>query len=624
MHEVVRKRQMAAKLTLSHKLWLAALVPLSVNVYLYSETQSQVKTLERQVEELDARRAEASTANSIITNEVFALQGLMQYKMFHSQKDKQEHELYMERMAKDVAELESLLTKKLNNPADASKIHFLYAELLHALKESDFRPDKDNQFGSFFEDLERNQRVKRAMLALIETLREIDRKAKVAVETGVIAENESRSKLRNVFDLALLINSLISVTFAVYVTQTIVRRVRSIQENYKRLADHQPLLPTAKSQDELGELDESFRAMAENLESGRQAQLEMMQQVAKSRDSLQTVIDALPSALFITDSEGKVESINKFARDFFNIDLNYFHEEKLSKLFQLNQEIRTNFITMLARETVSTPMDLFALTPEKELVPVKVSTVSFGVDEGQKFLTVVADETESYRLKQARSEFLSMISHDMRTPLGTISGVLQLELKGAHGDLGKETGDRLEVALKSTSVLLELVNRVLKIEEIATSDIELNQEKIDIAQVTKEVESIIAPQLAAKNLKIVNKVGNASVFADRSYIREVIMNLVSNAVKYSPEEGEIRLSNKTDNNQVIVEVADQGPGVPSSKKNSIFERYKQADKKRDAKLGFGLGLSICKAIVLQHGGSIGVRDADGGGSVFWFSLEARS
>ncbi|HIA54389.1 MAG TPA: HAMP domain-containing histidine kinase, partial [Candidatus Melainabacteria bacterium] len=279
---------------------------------------------------------------------------------------------------------------------------------------------------------------------------------------------------------------------------------------------------------------------------------------------------------------------------------------------------------MLARETLSTPMDLFALTSEKELVPVKVSTVSFGVDEGQKFLTVVADETESYRLKQARSEFLSMISHDMRTPLGTISGVLQLELKGVNGDLGKETGDRLEVALKSASVLLELVNRVLKIEEIATSDIELNQEKIDIAEVTKEVESIIAPQLEAKNLKIVNKVESTSVFADRSYIQEVIMNLVSNAVKYSPEEGEIRLSNKTDNNQVIVEVADQGPGVPSSKKNSIFERYKQADKKRDAKLGFGLGLSICKAIVLQHGGSIGVRDADGGGSVFWFSLDARS
>lgn len=611
---------MAAKLTLSHKLWLAALIPLAVNVYLYSETQSQVKLLERQVEELDARRAEASTANSIISNEVFALQALMQYKMFHSQKDKEEHELYMQRMAKDVEELESLLTKKLNNPADASKIHFLYAELLHSLKESDFRPDKENQLGSFFEDLERNRRVKHAMLALVETLREIDRKAKVAVETGVIAENESRSKLRNVFDLALLLNSLISIVFALYVTQTIVRRVRAIQENYRRLADHQPLLQPVKSEDELGELDESFRSMAENLEAGRQAQLEMMQQVAKSRDNLQTVIDALPSALFITDSDGKVESINKFARDFFKIDLNYFHEQKLSKLFQLNSEIRINFITMLVRETVTTPMDLMAVTPEKELVPVKVSTVSFGSDEERKFLTVVADETESYRLKQARSDFLSMISHDMRTPLGTIGGVLQLELKGAHGPLSKESNDRLEVALKSTSVLLELVNRVLKIEHIATSDIQLSQEKLDIAEVIKEVVSIIEPQLEAKKLKIVDESVTQSVLADRNYIQEVIMNLVSNAVKYSPEGGEIRLSNKTENDQVVVEVADQGPGVPASKKNSIFERYKQADKKRDSKLGFGLGLSICKAIVLQHGGLIGVRDAEGGGSVFWFSL----
>lgn len=211
----------------------------------------------------------------------------------------------------------------------------------------------------------------------------------------------------------------------------------------------------------------------------------------------------------------------------------------------------------------------------------------------------------------------------MRTPLGTISGVLQLELKGAHGALAKETRDRLEVALKSASVLLELVNRVLKIEQIATSDIELSQEKIDISDLTKEVASIIAPQLESKKLDIVNKVESQSVFADRGYIQEVLMNLVSNAVKYSPEGGEIRLSNKTEDGRVIIEVADQGPGVPTSKKNSIFERYKQADKKRDSKLGFGLGLAICKAIVLQHGGSIGVRDADGGGSVFWFSLESK-
>ncbi|MBA3993809.1 MAG: hypothetical protein C0469_09805 [Cyanobacteria bacterium DS2.3.42] len=615
---------MPAKLTLTHKLCLAVLVPLSVNVYLYSETQRQVKSLEKQVEELESRRAEASTANSIITNEVFALQALMQYKMFHSKKDKEEFDMYMQKMRDDISALELLLTTKLNAPADASKVHFLYAELLHSLKESDFRPDADNQLGSFFEDLERNQRVKRAMLSLIETLRGIDKKARIAVETGVVAETAQRAVFRNFFDLTLLLNSLFSAIFALYVTQFIVRRVTAIRENYKRLADHQPLLPSMKSDDELGELDNSFRAMAENLEAGRQAQLEMMQQIASSRDKLQTVIDALPSALFITDSEGHVESINKFAKDCFHIDLNYFHEQQLAKLFQLNPEMRPNFITMLARETVTAPMEFFAVTPDKELVPVKVSTVSFDSNDKQKFLTVVADESESFRLKQAKSDFFSMVSHDMRTPLGTISGVLQLAIKGAHGELNKETVDRLNVALHNSSVLLELVNRLLQIEQIATTDIELNPEIVDVSQIASEVVSLIAPQLEPKNLKLINESHSQSVFADRSYIQEVVMNLVSNAIKYSPEGGEIRLSNKTDGDQTIVEVADQGPGVPASKKKAIFERFKQADKKRDSKIGFGLGLAICKAIVSQHGGSIGVRDADGGGSIFWFSLTSKN
>lgn len=615
---------MPAKLTLTHKLCLAVLVPLSVNVYLYSETQRQVKSLEKQVEELESRRAEASTANSIITNVVFALQALMQYKMFHDKREKIEFDSYMQKMHDDIAALEVLLTTKLNDPAAASKIHFLYAELLHSLKESDFRPDADNQFGSFFEDLERNKRVKRAMISLIETLRAIDKKAKIAVETGVVAETAQRARFRNFFDLTLLLNSLFSAIFALYVSQFIVRRVTAIRENYRRLADHQPLLPSMKFDDELGELDNSFRAMAENLEAGRQAQLEMMQQIATSRDKLQTVIDALPSALFITDSEGRVESVNKFAKECFNIDLNYFHEQLLPKLFQLNPEMRANFISMLVRETVSAPMDLFAVTAEKELVPVKVSTVCFDSNDQKKYLTVVTDETESFRLIQAKSDFFSMISHDMRTPLGTISGVLQMAINGAHGELNEETSERLNVALNNSSVLLELVNRLLQIEQIAASDIELNPEVIDISEIATDVVLLIAPQLESKNLRLINEIQSQSVFADRSYIQEVVINLVSNAIKYSPEGGEIRLSNKTDDKQTFFEVSDQGPGVPASKKKTIFERFKQADKKRDSKIGFGLGLAICKAIVSQHGGSIGVRDADGKGSVFWFSLESRN
>lgn len=615
---------MPAKLTLTHKLGLMVLIPLAVNWYFYSHTHAKVKELEKLVDELADRRAVASAANSLITNEFFALQALMQFKMFRDQGDRKDFDVYMGKMADSINTLETLLAKKLNDPATASRIHFRNAELMHALKVSDFHPDAENQFGSFFEDLEKNRRVKHAMLGLIETLREIDLSAKTAVESGITAEKSSRAELRRSFDLLVLINSLMTIAIVLFISKLIVKPVNTIAENFNRVSEHKPLLEPIKSNDELEELDENFREMIDKLEANRKSQLEMMQQISSSRDSLQTVIDVLPAALFITDEKGHVESINKFAKDLFGIDLNYFHEQNLSKMFQLNAEQRAKFINMLEGETTAVPTDLFAVTPDKELVPVRVSTVSFENNKEKKFLTVVADETESFRLQQARSDFFSMVSHDMRTPLSTISGVLQMAIKGAHGSVNKETSDRLEMAMKSSSVLLELVNRLLKMEQFATADIELNQEIIDIAEVTNEVTTMITPQLEGKSLSLVNEIESRSVFADRAYIEEVVMNLVSNAIKYSPEGGEIRLSNRMEDSQVVVEIADQGPGVPASKRSTIFERYRQADKKRDSKVGFGLGLAICKAIILQHGGSIGVRDAKDGGSVFWFSLKSKT
>jgi len=163
---------MPAKLTLTHKLGLMVLIPLAVNWYFYSHTHTKVKELEKLVDELADRRAVASAANSLITNEFFALQALMQYKMFRDKGDRKDFDVYMGKMAESIDTLETLLAKKLNDPATASRMHFRNAELMHALKVSDFHPDAENQFGSFFEDLERNRRVKHAMLGLIETLRE--------------------------------------------------------------------------------------------------------------------------------------------------------------------------------------------------------------------------------------------------------------------------------------------------------------------------------------------------------------------------------------------------------------------------------------------------------------------
>lgn len=609
------------KLNLTHKLCLMVMVPLLVNLFLYNETQRQVNSLEKLVLELSARREIVSRANDIITNEFFAFQALMQYKMFGDQRQKRDFETYISRMTSHVAPLQTLLREQMRDGLEAERLGALYSDFMRNLGGSQFSIDEQNQVGSFFDDLERNQKLKKSMVRFLNSLRFIDQKAKAAVDTSNQAESSTRAQLRNWYDWVLAVNCLMAILVAFLVTQFMVKGVRVIGDNFKRLANHQPLLPPLKTSDELEDLDQNFRSMAQNLESSRLIQLEMMQQVSNSRDKLQVVIDALPSALFITDKDGKVENMNEFAKALFEVNLNYFHQNTLAKAFQVNKEMRSDFMAMLIRETLDKPLELNAITAEKELVPVKVSTVSFNQDDQTKYLTVLVDETEAYMLKQAKSDFFSMISHDMRTPLATISGVLQMTLKGAHGAVTQEQENKLRVALKSSSVLLEMVNRLLQIEKIASAEIELHAEPVDIWSLVEEVVHIIEPQLEAKNLSLVVHDQHQEVLADKTYIVEVIMNLISNAMKYSPAGGEISVSCRLEGDQVFVEVADQGPGVPESKKKLVFERYKQVDKRRDSKIGFGLGLSICKSIVLQHGGSIGVKDGLAGGSIFWFSLK---
>lgn len=226
---------------------------------------------------------------------------------------------------------------------------------------------------------------------------------------------------------------------------------------------------------------------------------------------------------------------------------------------------------------------------------------------------------EAARLKQ---EFVAMVSHDLRTPLTSIQGFLTLLEDGAYGDLPTKAHERTHLANRSINRLISLINDLLDMEKMEAGKLEMN---IDVTPVQPIVErSIDSVQNFAEQhqVKLESERTEFDVVADPDRIVQVLVNLLSNAIKFSPKGAPVRITTEQSDKIVEVRVIDQGPGIPAKYIDTIFERFRQLPEGAQKKGSTGLGLAICKAIIEQHGGTIGVDTEEGKGSTFWFKLPA--
>ena len=227
-------------------------------------------------------------------------------------------------------------------------------------------------------------------------------------------------------------------------------------------------------------------------------------------------------------------------------------------------------------------------------------------------------------LDQAKSEFLSIASHELRTPLTSIKGSLNLLSSGAMGpapDIG--SAKLLKIAEMETDRLIRLINDLLDLAKVEAGKLPLASSWLswdDVLGKTTEGLTGLAHQ-AGVQIKPV-RTPSLEAFIDSDRIQQVLTNLISNAIKFSPAGSTVTVSTgKNEQGQLVVKVADQGPGIASGDLTSIFDKFNQGSAPENpiAK-GTGLGLAIAKALVEEHGGKIGVESELGNGSTFWFTL----
>ncbi len=242
------------------------------------------------------------------------------------------------------------------------------------------------------------------------------------------------------------------------------------------------------------------------------------------------------------------------------------------------------------------------------------------VKQQQRLLEKTKEAKAASKLK---SEFLASMSHELRTPLNVIIGFSELMLDEIPGKVNDEQRQCLDDVLTSSRHLLQLINEVFDLSKLETSKLELSMTTVSLKDVTKWLRKTVMPILAPKKqaLDIVVEDGLPPVYGDEIKIKQVLLNLLSNSAKFTPDGGKIRIEVIRKDNQCYVSVIDNGIGIKREDKERIFEPFYQANTTiASRKNGAGLGLAISKKIVERHGGQIWVESQYGRRSRFTFTL----
>ena len=239
-------------------------------------------------------------------------------------------------------------------------------------------------------------------------------------------------------------------------------------------------------------------------------------------------------------------------------------------------------------------------------------------------VVVMRDVTREIESDRAKREFISSVSHELRTPLTSIKGYVDLLMLGSAGQLSENQTAFLSVVKNNANRLMDLINDILEIGRIDSDKIVLNFEEVDIANMFADVLQTLRVQIDRKSMRVRAEVAERLpvITADSKRITQVVLNLISNAIKYTYAEGQILL--RADLNpagMVQIDVKDNGVGISQEDQKNLFRRFQRFDNPlRDEAGGTGLGLSIAKSLVELHGGEMWVESEPGEGSTFSFVI----
>lgn len=379
------------------------------------------------------------------------------------------------------------------------------------------------------------------------------------------------------------------------------------------------------------------------------------QQESSLESRYRKLLHAAPDAILEVNQEGRITLLNEAAERMFGYGLDELlglNVESLvpSSMRSGHAKHRASYVAHPNTRPMGTGLELQGQRKDGSLFPVEISLSPNWIEGSLHVIASVRDITERKavddrlralreqytaeltmkneqlearnqeveRANSLKTEFLASMSHELRTPLHTIIGFSELLGEQLEGPLTEKQQRFVGHILQDARHLLELINEVLDISKIESGRLELKRESFDFNSCVEEVMSSMRHHAGAKHIILENKNGfDQALFADRVRIKEILYNLLNNAVKFTPEGGRVWIEAGREGNALQISVCDTGIGIPEKEQPSIFEKFYQVgDSTGGIREGTGLGLPITKHLIELHGGTISVASQPGKGSSF--------
>jgi two-component system, OmpR family, phosphate regulon sensor histidine kinase PhoR len=443
-------------------------------------------------------------------------------------------------------------------------------------------------------------------------------------EVGYLRLSLEMSELNEVYQnvwillfVSFLIAFLIILVFTSKLTNELIKPIEDSRRVANELARGNFKARTYEGlQVETGELNRSINVLAENLD-------QITKTYENQQERLETLIENMGSALLLINSKGDITLMNQACKDVFEEETDawlnqvYYNVIKHKKVIKFIQEIF--MLEKPLQKQMRWPAGIYMKHFDVHGAPI------IGQDEKLKDIVLVFhDITELKKLEQTRKDFVANVSHELKTPVTSLKGFTETLLDGAMHD--EELREKfLTIIAKESERLEVLISDLLELSRIEGEHFNLNWEEVDLADLTAEVTTMLADKAKEKGMNFYTKTdGNVKVLADSARLKQVLINLINNAIVYTPQGGDIRIRVRGQEENVVIEVSDTGIGITKKEIPRIFERFYRVDRARSRNSGgTGLGLAIVKHLAEAHHAKLSVDSKPGKGTTFRLELSRK-
>ncbi len=368
------------------------------------------------------------------------------------------------------------------------------------------------------------------------------------------------------------------------------------------------------SEDEVGILAKVLNEMSARIET-------QVQSLSAEKQRLDTILSSIGEGIMVTTTDGVITLANPAFRKIFSI-VGDIEGRKLIEISR-HPDLIDTFNTLDEQNANELVREIFIQSTETTLlthwVPLHVDGTRHGI------VAVFHNITELKKAENMRRDFVANVSHELRTPVTIIKGYAETLLDGTLASDPVRAVKFVEIIASHSERLTNLINDILVLSSLETKEVVIELNPIDVSGTIAKACMLLQEQAANKRIKIINEAKSSSplkVMADQGRLEQVVLNLLENAIKYTPPGGSVRLFTEESGDLIRISMVDTGIGIPYKDLPRIFERFYRVDGARSREQGgTGLGLAIVKHIVQLHGGTISVESEMGKGSHFSFTVK---